>query len=73
VIGVSRHKNYPLKVSVAAGQGQYVCVMLRHLGGVAPRSGALTSDQSFDIRLLEPGYGAERLREYRLTEANCQP
>jgi hypothetical protein len=73
VIGVARHKNYPLKVSVMAGQGQYVSVMLRHLGGVAPRSGVLTSDQSFDIRLLEPGYGAERFREYRLTEANCQP
>jgi hypothetical protein len=73
VIGVSRHKTYPVKVSVAAGQRQYVCVMLRHLGGIAPRSGALTSDQSFDVRLLEPGYGAERLREYRVTEANCQP
>ena len=73
VIGVLRHKTYPLKVSVAARQRQYICVMLHHLGGVSPRGGALTSDQSFDVRLLEPGYGAQRLRGYRITPANCQP
>jgi hypothetical protein len=72
VIGVLRHKTHPLKVRVAAGQRQYICVMLHHLGGVAPRGGALTSDQSFDVRLLEPGYGAQRVQEYRLTQANCQ-
>ena len=72
VIGVARHKTYPLKVSVVTGQRQYICVMLHHLGGVAPRGGALTSDQSFDVRLLEPGYGAQRVQGYRLTRANCQ-
>jgi hypothetical protein len=45
VIGIARHKTNPRKVSVAAGQSRYICVMLHHLGGVAPRSGALTSDQ----------------------------
>jgi hypothetical protein len=72
VISVLRHKAYPLKVPVAAGRPQYVCVMLHRLGGEAPRGGALTSDQSFDVRLLEPGYGAQRVQEYRLTQANCQ-
>ena len=72
VIGVWRHKNRPLNVSIAPGQRQYVCVMLHHLGGVAPRGGALTFDQAFDSRLLDPGYGAERVRQYRMTEANCQ-
>jgi hypothetical protein len=71
VIGVARHQTYPLKVSVAAGQPRYVCVMLHHLGGVAPRGGALTSDQSFEVRLLEPGYGSQRAHEYHLTQANC--
>lgn len=41
VIGVAHHKAYPLKVSVAAGQHRYVCVMLHHVGGVAPRGGRL--------------------------------
>lgn len=72
VIGVVRHKTYPLKVSVTAGQTRYVCVMLHHLGGVAPRGGALNSDQSFDVRLLEPDYGAERVEQYPLTRAKCQ-
>jgi len=72
VISVFRHKTYPLKVSVAAGQRQYICVMLHHLGGVAPRGGALTSDQSFDVRLLEPGYGAQLVKKYRTNEAKCQ-
>jgi hypothetical protein len=72
VIGVSRHKTYPLKVSVAPGQRQYIYVALHHLGGVGPRGGALTSDQSFDVRLLEPGYGSQRVQEYRLIQANCQ-
>jgi hypothetical protein len=72
VIGVWRHKNQPLNVSVAPGQRQYVCVMLHHVGDVAPRDGALTFDQAFDIRLLDPGYGAERVQQYRMTEANCQ-
>jgi hypothetical protein len=71
-IGVWRHKNRPLKLSVAPGQRQYVCVILHHLGGVAPRGGALTFDQAFDIRLLDPGFGAERVQQYRMTEANCQ-
>jgi hypothetical protein len=73
VIGIARHKTNPTKVSVAAGQSRFICVMLHHLGGVAPRSGALTSDQSFDVRLLEPNYGAKRMQGYRMTEANCRP
>jgi hypothetical protein len=73
LIGVARHKTQPLKVSVTAGQGQYVCVMLHQPGGGAPRKGASTSDQSFDIRLLQPGYGAKRVQEYHLTRATCQP
>jgi hypothetical protein len=73
VISVARHKTYVLTLSIAAGQRRYVCVMLHTKGGVAPRGGMLTSDQSFEVRLLEPGYGAQRVREYRLTEAKCQP
>ncbi len=73
VIGVARHQSYPAKVSLDCGQARYVCVMLHRFGGVAPRAGALTSDQSFDVRLLEPGYGAERAHQYRLTRANCHP
>jgi hypothetical protein len=72
VMGVARHKTYPLKVSVAAGQPRYVCVMLHHLGGMAARGGALTSDQSFDVRLLEPDYGARRVHEYPLAQTNYQ-
>lgn len=72
VIGVARHKTYSLRLSVAAGQSEYVCVMLHTQGGVAPRGGALTSDQSFDVRLLEPAYGAERALEYRLVQIRCQ-
>jgi hypothetical protein len=73
VIGIARHKTIPRKVSVAVGQSRYICVMLHHLGGVAPRSGALTSDQSFDVQLLEPNYGAKRIQGYRMTQADCQP
>jgi len=73
VISVARHKTYQLRLSVDAGQREYVCVMLHTQGGVAPRGGALTSDQSFDVRLLEPHYGRQRAREYRLTEAKCEP
>jgi hypothetical protein len=73
VIGIARHKSNLRKVSVEACQSRYICVMLRHQGGVAPRSGALTSDQSFDVRLLKPDYGAKRIKEYRITQANCQP
>ena len=47
--------------------------MLHTQAGVAPRSGELTSDQSFDVRLLQPGYGAQRVREYHMTEGKCQP
>jgi hypothetical protein len=72
VISVARHKTYPLKVSLTAGQPRYVCVMLHHLGGVAPRGGALPSDQSFDVYLLEPAYGAQRTHEYPLTRVDCQ-
>jgi|HubBroStandDraft_1064217.scaffolds.fasta_scaffold22624_2 hypothetical protein len=73
IVSVARHRTHSLKVSVAAGQRQYIRVMLSREGGDALRGGAVTSDQSFDLRLLEPAYGAERTREYRLTEANCQP
>ncbi|MBV8774769.1 MAG: hypothetical protein JO166_20910 [Deltaproteobacteria bacterium] len=73
VIGVARHKTYPLRLSVAAGQREYICVMLHTQGGVAPRGGALTADQPFDVRLLDPNYGKERVEEYRMTEAKCEP
>lgn len=73
VVGVARHKTYQLKVSVAAGELRYVCVMLHHQGGASPRAGALTSDQSFEVRLLEPDYGARRVHEYPLARANCRP
>jgi hypothetical protein len=46
--------------------------MLHHLGGVTPRGDALTSDQSFDARLLEPAYGEQRVKEYQLTQGSCQ-
>jgi hypothetical protein len=72
VIGVWRHKNEPLKVAVMPGQQQYVSVRLHPLGGVAPRGGAITSDQTFDIRLLDPGFGAKRVLKYHMTEANSQ-
>jgi hypothetical protein len=73
VIGVARHKTHLLKLSIAAGQREYICVMLHARAGVAPRGGALTSDQSFDIRLLEPNYGMQRVGEYRMTKAKCEP
>jgi hypothetical protein len=73
VVGVFRHKARARTVPVAAGQRQYICVMLHHLGGVAPRGGALTSDQSFEVRLLRQDYGAERVQEYRITHADCTP
>ncbi len=73
VLGLAQRKAQPIKVSVTAGQRQYVCVMLHHRGGATPRSGALASDQSFDLRLLDPAYGAQRVGQYHLTAANCQP
>jgi hypothetical protein len=73
IIGVARHKTQPLRVSVTSGHEQYVCVMLHQPDGTALRKGAPTSDQSFDLRLLEPGYGAERIQQYHLAQANCQP
>jgi hypothetical protein len=72
VISVAGHQTSPLKVSLAAGQASYVCVMLHHQGGVSPRGGALTSDQSFVVRKFEPEYGAQRAREYPLTRENCK-
>ena len=70
VVGVLRHKADSLNLSVASGQSQYICVMLHELGGVSPRGGALTSDQSFEVHKLEPGYGAQRIQEYRLNPCN---
>ena len=72
VVGLAQRKAPPLKVSVAAGHDQYVCVMLHHRGAT-PRSGALGSDQAFDIRLLDPAYGAQRAAQYQFSPANCQP
>jgi hypothetical protein len=72
VVGVLRHKADSLNLSVASGQSQYICVMLHELGGVSPRGGSLTSDQSFEVHKLEPGYGAQRIQEYRLTYATCR-
>ena len=73
IISISRHKTHPLKVSITSGHEQYVCVMLDQRDGTGVRGGAPNSDQSFDIRLLEPGYGAERVAQYHMTRANCQP
>jgi hypothetical protein len=72
-VSVLRHKSESLKLSVESGQSQYVCVMLHKLGGGAPRSGAITSDQSFEVHQLEPDYGAKRIREYRLVPVTCRP
>src|SRR5215469_16756133 len=72
VISVAGHKTSPLEVSLAAGQPSYVCVMLHHPGGVSPRGGALTSDQSFVVRKFEPEYGAQRAHEYPLTRETCK-
>lgn len=72
VIRVLGHQGHPLRVSVKPGQRLYICVMLQRLGGVAPRGGALTPNQSFDLRLLESAYGAQRVREYQLTPGICQ-
>lgn len=71
-VGLAQRKAQPIKVSVLPGQRQYVCVMLHHRGAT-PRSGALAADQSFDIRLLDPAYGAERAAQYHLVPASCQP
>jgi hypothetical protein len=72
VVSVLRHKTNSLNVSIARGQSQYMCVMLHRVGGESPRGGALTSDQSFDVHKLEPGYGAQRIQEYRLIHATCR-
>jgi hypothetical protein len=71
VLGLSRHRTQPLKVSVSAGQEQYIRVMLHHGDGISPRRGSPPSDQSFDIRLVDPGCGAARVKEYHLTQADC--
>jgi len=71
-IGVLQHKTNPMQVSVAIGQSQYVSVMLHKLGGVSQRGGGITPDQSFVVRLLEPDYGAQRMREYHMVSATCQ-
>jgi hypothetical protein len=73
LIGVSGHERYAITVSVAAGQWQYLSVSLRHLAGVAVKTGAMTSDQPLEVRLLQPDYGARRAHEYHLSQANCQP
>jgi len=72
VISVARHKTSPLRVSLAAGQASYVCVMLHPQGGVSPRGGALTSDQSFVVRKFEPEFGAQRAHQYPLTRETCK-
>jgi hypothetical protein len=72
VIYVLGHKSDHLKVSARPGQRLYICVMLHPLGEATPRAGALTSDQSFDVRLLEPAYGEQRVKEYQLTKESCQ-
>src|SRR5215472_8520709 len=72
LISVARHKTSPLRVSLAAGQASYVCVMLHPQGGVSPRGGALTSDQSFVVRKFEPEFGAQRAHQYPLTRETCK-
>jgi len=72
VVAVAQHNSNSLKVSVTAGQASYVSVMLHQSRGAAPRTGALTSDQSFDVRLVDPGFGAQRVHEYQMVSASCQ-
>jgi hypothetical protein len=72
VIHVHGHQSDHLKVSVKPGQRLYICVMLHPRDGVTPRRGALTSDQSFDVRLLEPAYGEQRVKQYPLTHGSCR-
>ena len=72
VISVAGHKTSPLEVSLKVGQASYVCVMLHPQGGVSPRAGALTSDQSFVVRKFEPEFGAQRAHEYPLTRESCK-
>ena len=72
VISVAGHKTSPLEVSLTAGQASYVCVMLHPQGGVSPRAGALTSDQSFVVRKFEPEFGAQRAHQYPLTRETCK-
>ena len=73
IIGLASQRARPLEVTVVAGRQQYICVMLNRKATRAPRSGALSADQPFDLRLLEPNFGAERVGQYRLVPANCQP
>lgn len=71
VIGVMQHKANLLTVQVSADQSEYVSVSLRKMGGTAMRDGAITSDQPFAIRLLEPEYGASRIKEYQMLSGAC--
>ena len=72
-ISVSPTKANIATVPVAAGQSQYVSVSLRESGGMSPRCGPSGMGQSFDVRLLEPAYGARRVSEYRLAKGTCSP
>ncbi len=75
LIGVARHKTQPLKVSVTAGQGAIrLCD--------APPAGRrnLAAQRSIHlrsvIRYATAGaclWSAERVQEYHLTRATCQP
>lgn len=73
VVGIAGHESDALKVTVTAGQWQYLRVSMRVQGAVAPKSGAMNSDQSFNVRLLAQDYGAQRAHEFHLSRASCQP
>ena len=72
VVGIAGHESDAVKVTVTAGQWQYLCVSMRVQGGVAPKSGVINSDQSFNVRLLAQDYGAQRAHEFHLSRASCQ-
>ena len=72
-ISMFRHKAKPATVPIAAGQQQYVYISVREQGGGSARGGAAAIDMAFDVRVLDPAYGAKRASEYRLTRSSCTP
>jgi hypothetical protein len=72
-IGMYRHKSTPAVVPIAAGQQQYVYIAVREQGAASPRGGAAQIDLGFDVRLLDPAYGAKRASEYTLSRSSCEP
>jgi len=72
-IGMYRHKAASATLSIAAGRQQYVYVSVREQGGGSARGGAAAIDLAFNVRMLDPAYGAGRASEYRLFKSSCEP